>query len=164
MQDMILIVTPSASGPQCAELIGKALNQQANLVSTVRQAIASVRSAEYRVIVMDEDLFEANPTAAAGVGELAEDAITVFLNFGIASSDRVIREVKAALRRRERDEATARHSANLQLQGELSNDLTGILVSAQTAMSTPDLPGPVQERLSNLYEIARKLQLRLQAS
>jgi hypothetical protein len=76
----------------------------------------------------------------------------------------VIREVKAALRRRERDEATARHSANLQLQGELSNDLTGILVSAQTAMNTPDLPRPAQERLSNLYEIARKLQLRMQTS
>jgi hypothetical protein len=164
MQDMILIVTPSSSGPQCAELIGKALNRQANLVTTIRQAISSVRSAEYRVIVMDEDLFGANPAAAAGVGELAEDALTVFLNFGIANADRVIREVKAALRRRERDEATARHSANLQLQGELSNDLTGILVSAQTAMNTPDLPGPVQERLSNLYEIARKLQLRLQAS
>jgi hypothetical protein len=164
MQDMILIVTPSSSGPQCAELIGKALNRKANLVTTIRQAISSVRSAEYRVIVMDEDLFEANPAAAAGVGELAEGALTVLLNFAIANSDRVIREVKAALRRRERDEATARHSANLQLQGELSNDLTGILVSAQTAMSTPDLPRPVQERLSNLYEIARKLQLRLQAS
>jgi hypothetical protein len=164
MQDMILIVTPSSSGPQCAELIGKALNRQANLVTTIRQAISSVRSAEYRVIVMDEDLFEANPAAAAGVGELAEGALTVFLNFGIANSDRVIREIKAALRRRERDEATARRSANLQLQGELSNDLTGILVSAQTAMTTPDLPRPVQERLTNLYEIARKLQLRLQAS
>jgi hypothetical protein len=163
MQDMILIVTPSAIGPQCAELIGKALNQQATLVTTVRQAISAVRSAEYRVIVMDEDLFEANPAAAAGVAELAEGALTVFLNFGIASSERVIREVKAALRRRERDEATARHSAALQLQGELSNDLTGILVSAQTAMNTPDLPFPVQERLSKLYEIARKLQLRLQA-
>jgi hypothetical protein len=164
MQDIILIVTPSASGPQCAELISKALNQKSKLVTSIRQAIASVRSAEYRVIVMDEDLFEVNPTAAAGVAELAEGAITVFLNFGIANSDRVIREVKAALRRRERDEATARHSATLQLQGELSNDLTGILVSAQTAMSTPDLPPPVQSRLSNLYEIARKLQLRLQAS
>lgn len=76
MQDMILIVTPSASGPQCAELIGKALNQKSNLVTTIRQAIASVRGAEYRVIVMDEDLFEVNPTAAAGVAELAEGAIT----------------------------------------------------------------------------------------
>jgi hypothetical protein len=100
-----------------------------------------VRNAEYRVIVMDEDLFEASPAAAAGVGELAEGALTVFLNFGIANSDRVIREVKAALRRRERDEATARHSANLQLQGELSNDLTGILVSAQTAMNILICPG-----------------------
>ena len=74
MQDMILIVTPSSSGPQCAELISKALNRQANLVTTIRQAISSVRSAEYRVIVMDEDLFEANPAAAAGVGELADGA------------------------------------------------------------------------------------------
>jgi hypothetical protein len=153
MQDMILIVTPSASGPQCAELIGKALNQKSSLVTSVRQAIASVRSAEYRVIVMDEDLFEVNPAAAAGVAELADGAITVFLNFGIANSDRVIREVKAALRR-----------ASLQLQGEPSNDLTGILLSAQTAMSTPNLPVPVQERLSSFYEIARKLQLRLQAN
>ena len=163
MQDMILIVTPSASGPQCADLIGKALNQKANFVTTVRQAISAVRNTEYRVIVMDEDLFEANPTAAAGVAELGEAAITVFLNFGIASSERVIREVKTALRRRERDEATARQSASLQLQGELSNDLTGILVSAQSALNTPDLPRAAQERLSTLYEIARKLQLRLQA-
>ena len=56
-----------------------------------------MRSAEYRVIVMDEDLFEVNPAAAAGVAELADGAITVFLNFAIANSDRVIREVKAAL-------------------------------------------------------------------
>jgi hypothetical protein len=164
MQDMILIVTPSASGPECAELIGKALNQEATLVTSVRQAISAVRSLEYRVIVMDEDLVEANPTAAAGLAELGEAAVTVFLNFRIASSGRVIREVKAALRRRERDEATARHSASMQLHGELSNDLTGILVSAQSAMNTPDLPPVAQERLSSLYEIARKLQLRLQAN
>jgi hypothetical protein len=164
MQDMILIVTPSASGPECAELIGKALNQEATLVTSVRQAISAIRNLEYRVILMDEDLFEANPTAAAGLAELGEAAVTVFLNFGIANAQRVIREVKAALRRRERDEATARRSASLQLHGELSNDLTGILLSAQTAMNTPDLPRVAQERLSSLYEIARKLQLRLQTS
>jgi hypothetical protein len=117
MQDMILIVilivTPPSSGPQCAELISKALNRQANLVTTIRQAISSVRSAEYRVIVMDEYLFEADPAAAAGVGELAEGALNVFLNFGIANSDRVIREVKAALRRREarRSDNTAQPEA-----------------------------------------------------
>jgi hypothetical protein len=99
MQDMILIVTPSASGPQCAELIGKALVQKSNLVTAVRRAVASVRRAEC-LIVMDEDLSEVNPTAAAGVAELAEGAVTAFLNFGIASSDRVIREVKAAKRAR----------------------------------------------------------------
>ncbi len=164
MQDMILIVTPSASGPECAELIGKALNQEATLVTSVRQAISAIRNLEYRVILMDEDLFEANPTAAAGLAELGEAAVTVFLNFGIANAQRVIREVKAALRRRERDEATARRSASLQLHGELSNDLTGILLSAQTAMNTPDLPRVAQERLSSLYEIARKLQLRLQTN
>jgi hypothetical protein len=163
MQDMILIVTPSASGPECAELIGKALNQETTLVTNMRQAISAVRNLEYRVILMDEDLFEANPTAAAGLAELGEAAVTVFLNFGIASSERVIREVKAALRRRERDEATARRSASMQLHGELSNDLTGILVSAQSAMNTPDLLRVAQERLSSLYEIARKLQLRLKA-
>ena len=164
MQDMILIVTPSASGPECAELIGRALNQEATLVTSVRQAISAIRNLEYRVIVMDEDLFEANPTAAAGLAELGEAAVTVFLNFGIANAQRVIREVKTALRRRERDEATARRSASLQLHGELSNDLTGILLSAQTAMNTPDLPRVAQERLSSLYEIARKLQLRLQTN
>ena len=52
----------------------------------------------------------------------------------------------------------ARQSASLQLQGELSNDLTGILVSAQAALSTPDLPQILEHRLSNLYQIARKLQ------
>ncbi|HLH08662.1 MAG TPA: hypothetical protein VKW78_15595 [Terriglobales bacterium] len=162
MQGMILIVTPSTSGPQCAELIGKALNQPAKLVTSLRQAIASIRNEEYRVVVMDEDLFETSPTTAAGITELSEGAVMVFLNFGIASSDRVVREVKAAICRRERDEATARHSAALQLQGELGNDLTGILVSAQAALKVPDLPPAVQERLSKLYEIARKLQLRLQ--
>ena len=164
MQDMILIVTPSARGPEYAELIGQALNQQATLVTSVRQAISAIRNLEYRVVVMDEDLFEANPTAAAGLAELGEAAITVFLNFGIANSQRVIREVKVALRRRERDEVTARRSASLQLHGELSNDLTGILLSAQTAMNTPDLPRLAQERLSSLYEIARRLQLRLQTN
>ena len=105
MQGMILIVTPSASGSQCTELIGKALNQEAKLVTNLGEAISAVRNEEFRVIVMDEDLFEVNPSTAAGVADLSEGAITVFINFTITSSERVIREIKAALKRRERDEA-----------------------------------------------------------
>jgi hypothetical protein len=81
MQDMILIVTSPSSGPQCAELISKALNRHANLVTTIRQAISSVCSAEYRVIVMDEYLFEANPAAAAGVGRIGRRGARCVLEF-----------------------------------------------------------------------------------
>ena len=115
---------------------------------------------------MDEDLFEVNPAAScqsSRTGRWRDYRFSEFRNRELGPRDSSS-ESGAAKKRARRDEATGRHSASLQHQGELSNDLTGILVSVQTAMSTPDLPGPVQERLSNLYEIARKLQLRLQAS
>lgn len=164
MQDMILIVTPSSRGSHCAELVGNALHQETKLVLSMRQALSAVRSQEYRVVVIDEDLFEASPAAALGVSELAEGAIPVFLNFGIASPERILREVKAALQRREREELAARQSAALQLQGELGNDLTGILVTVQAALNLPDTPAAVHERLQRLYDNARRLQLRLQSN
>ena len=56
------------------------------------------------------------------------------VNLALHSTDRVVREVQAALRRGEKEKLVATRAAGQLLQGQLRSELTGILLNSELAL------------------------------
>ncbi|MBV9086659.1 MAG: hypothetical protein JOY79_04185 [Acidobacteriaceae bacterium] len=73
-----------------------------------------------------------------------------------------MRDVRAALRRHEKQYAVAQHAAETALRSELNEALTGILLSSQLALSVPALPPPAEAKMRSVYQLAMDMRLRLE--
>src|ERR1700690_3528248 len=150
---MILLVTLSQRASECASALHDATGREVMAVASLARATAFLRSESYRVVVFDQYLLEAEPhEAEAALGHLGT-AIPVQVNLAISGVERLVREVRSAMQRREREEAGARQAAIGKLQSELSGTVTALLLSSELAMKTPDLPPAAAEKLQSVHEL-----------
>lgn len=76
-----------------------------------RTALTALRKKEFSIVVVDETLAVCDPAAAEAIWERPELAIPLQINFALSGAARLIREIRAALHRREREAALARKAA-----------------------------------------------------
>ena len=72
------------------------------------------------------------------------------------------REVKAALRRRDGDQAVARRVAVTELENDLKSSVTGLLLESELALREPSIPATLEPKLRHLVELAAALRQRLE--
>jgi hypothetical protein len=161
---MILLITPSARGHECAKEIEVATEQPAQVAASLGEAVSSLRSDDYSAVILDECLLEADPDQGELVLQHAGSAARVYVNCAISGTERVVRELRAALRRRDQDERMARKAAEETLRSELREQITAILLDCDLALSVQGLPGQAEEKIRAVYEAARKLGEHLQIS
>jgi hypothetical protein len=161
---MILLNTPSASGPQCAESLQAATGQETHWAKTLQEAASRLREQTYSAAVIDQFLLQTEPDESDQMLEHLGTAFPVYVNFAVTGMDRLVREVRAALHRRTREEATARRAVAEQMHSEMRETLTAMLLSCELAMSVPDVPRPAVERIRTIDNLARDLRLRLEAN
>ena len=161
---MILLITASARAQECAAAIERAVNEGTEICRKLSQAARNLRSTEFSAVVIDQNLMEADPAATDVVLKEAEAAIPVFVNFAICGVDRVVRDVRSALQRREEERARAVREAEAHLRSELTEALTGILLSSQLALEVPALPAAAQTRLHSVYQLAMSMRQRLNSA
>jgi hypothetical protein len=161
---MILLNTPSASGPQCAESLRAATGQETHWAQTLQEAASRLREQTYSAAVIDQFLLETEPDESDQMLEHLGTAFPVYVNFAVTGMDRLVREVRAALHRRKREETAARRAVAEQMQSEMRETLTAMLLSCELAMSVPDVPRPAVERIRTIDNLARELRIRLEAN
>ena len=125
-------------------------------------ASAQLRSTEYSAVVIDQCLLEPDPEIADQV--LLQDiggAIPVYLNLAISGSERVAREVQAALKRRQRETAIAQRAAETALRNELKGSLTAVLLSCQMVMGIQGLPSSAAARIESIHQAALEMRSHL---
>ena len=66
-----------------------------------------------------------------------------------------------ALYRHQREQFQAMQAAESLLRGEVKDTVTGILLSSQLALETPDIPKTAQAKVQDIYELALALRQRL---
>jgi signal transduction histidine kinase len=159
---MILLITPSASGPQCAESLYAATGQETQWAQSPQEAATRLREQTYNAVVIDQFLLETEPEESDQMIEHLGTAFPVYLNFAVTGMQRLVREVSSALHRRKREESAARRSVAEQLNSEMRETLTAMLLSCELAMSVPDIPGPAAEKIRTIDNLARQLCLRLE--
>jgi len=161
---MILLITSSTRAQECAAAIERAVNERTQVSPRLSAAARTLRSAEYSVVLIDQALTEADPEAADVVLKEAQTAIPVFINFGICGIDRVLRDVRSAVQRREGERIRAVREAEARLRSQLTEALTGILLSSQLAMEVPAVPAAAQARLRSVYQLAMTMRQRLDSA
>ena len=159
---MILLITSCSQAQACATAIEKATHESTKVCSTLAAALSRLRSTSCSVLVLDGNLVDGDPEATDAVVEKADTAVAVVMNLAICGMGRLVREVRAALHRHERERLHALREAQENLRHTLTESLTGILLSSQLAMEVPELPPAAQARLRSVYQLAMNMRQRLQ--
>ena len=157
MAQTVLLVTSIAGAENCATAIGRQLGLAVELAQNRRTALTALRRREYAVMVLDEGLVEADPAGAEVLWQQAGLAIPVQVNLGISGCNRVLREVRAALQRREREVSLAMRAATQLMEGEMNTTITGLLLQTELALAEPLLPSHIAAKLQQVVELAGTL-------
>jgi hypothetical protein len=159
---MILLITPSARGQQCADSLQAATGRETHWAHNLQEAAKRLREQTYSAAVIDEFLLETEAEESHQILEHLGTAFPVYVNFGVTGLERMVREVRAALHRRSREESAARRAVAEQMHSEMRETLTALLLSCELAMSMPDVPLPAAEKIRTIDNLAREMRLRLQ--
>jgi hypothetical protein len=161
---MILLITPSATGAQCAQSLQAETTQETQWARSLQEAASHLREQAYSAVVIDQFLLETEPEESDQMIEHLGTAFPVYINFSITGMDRLLREVRAALHRRKREESAAIRAVAAQLHSEMSESLTAVLLSCELAMSVPDMPAFAADKIRTIDNLARAMRLRLEVN
>jgi DNA-binding NtrC family response regulator len=154
MAQTVLLVTSISGAENCAAAIGRQLGLTVEVAENRRTALAALRRREYAVMVLDESLVEADPAGTEVLWQQAGLAVPIQVNLAISGCNRVLREVRAALQRRERELSLAMRAAAQLMEGEMNTTLTGLLLETQLALGEPNLAQGTAVKLRRVVELA----------
>src|SRR3954469_444647 len=124
----ILIVTGIEGARNCADVVSRQLDLEVVIADGRKAALTLLRQREFAAIVVDETLAACDPAAAEAIWERAGLAIPLQINFAVSGAARLVREIRAALHRREREQELARRAAAAAVDSELKTTVAGLLL------------------------------------
>ena len=159
----ILMVTGIEGARKCAAVVGTQLDMEVEVAEGRKAALAALRRREFAAVVVDETMAECDPSAAEAIWDHAGLAIPLQINFALSGAARLIREIRAALHRREREQMLARRAAAAAIESELKTTLAGLLLNSQLALAGSDIPTPIADKLRVVADLAGNLRQQLSA-
>jgi hypothetical protein len=147
----------------CADVMAKNLGMEVEVAAGRKSALILLRQREFSAVVVDETIADGDPAGAEAIWERAGLAIPLQINFALSGAARVIRDVRAALTRRDREKALARKAAAAAIESELKSTVAGLLLHSELALSGSDAASPVAERLRIVADLAGNLRRQLAA-
>ena len=160
---MILLVSPIDRANECARALQENTREEVVVAENLRLAATLLRSNSYLAVVLDQHLLESEPDEIDTAMQHLGTAIPVQVNLAISGVDRLVREVRAAVERRKREEAAARKAAVGTLHSELNGPLTALLLECELALKVPGLPATAAEKLHSAHELVSKIRAQLEA-
>ncbi len=157
----ILMVTGIEGARNCAAVVAGQLGRDVEVAEGRKAALAALRRREFDAIVIDETIAQCDPSAAEAIWEHAGLAIPMQVNFALSGASRLIREVRAALQRREREQMLARRAAAAAIETELKSTVAGLLLHSQLALSGSEASSPVADKLRMVADLAGSLRQQL---
>lgn len=159
----VLMVTGIEGARNCAATAGAQLGMEVEVAEGRRGALAALRKREFAVVVLDDTLAECDPSAAEVIWENSGLAIPLQINFALSGASRIVREIRSAVHRREREQMLARRAATEVIETELKSTVAGLLLNSQLALAEHEVPAAVAEKLRVMAELAGSLRKRLSA-
>ncbi len=160
---MILLVTSSNRRFECGDALEKVIGESVEVCESVRKAASMLRNNEYSAVIMDDPMVEADGDALESLLNNMGLAVPVYVNLAISNADRIARELRHALRRNRESRMIAVRAAESQLRSEIRDAITGILLSTELAMRTPEIPADAIEKLTSVCQLASNVRNRLES-
>lgn len=157
-----LIITALEGIETTAAALAAHLQWTVEIASGRAAAMRLLQRRAYAVVVLDQTLAEADAEGAGLIWKYAGLAIPLQINFALAGSARLERDLRAALERRQREQQLAAMAATAEVDGELKDAVTGLLLESRLALAEQDLPPAVESRLRTLAGIAERMRARLE--
>jgi len=156
-----LIVTDIDGIEVAAAGLAERLRLTVEIAATRSAALRLLGRRDYAIVVLDQQLAEADPEGADLLCKSAGLAIPFQISFALSGIARLEREVQAALVRRHREQQLAQSAAAASLDAELKNAVTGLLLESQLALAEPGISPRIEARLRTLAKLAEGLRARL---
>ena len=160
---MILVISSLIKSQESARVLQDVMNETVKVCATHAEAIAELQVHEFSAVVFDQLLLDAEPDDGETVVKHLGTAVPLYLNFAISSSARVVRELRSALKRRQREILAAKRDAEQALRHELKDTVTALLLSCEMALQVPDLPPPAESKMQAVEALAREMSGKLGA-
>jgi hypothetical protein len=156
-----LIITAADGVEAMAASLAQKLGMTVEIASARAGALRLLDRRSYALVVLDQIQADADPQGAELVWRHTGLAIPLQINFALAGSTRVEREMRAALARRQREQQMASVAAAAAVDAALKNAVTGILLESRLALEEKGLPPGIESRLRTMAGIANQLRERL---
>jgi|SRR5580692_4686462 signal transduction histidine kinase len=157
----ILLVAGIEGARNCADVVEKHLGMEVEVADGRKAALTILRAREFAVVVVDETIAECDPVGTDNIWDRAGLAIPLQVNFALSGAARLIRDIRAALRRREREQTLARQAAAAAIESELKTTVAGLLLQSELALSASDAGSALAERLRIVADLAGNLRNKL---
>jgi hypothetical protein len=161
MSTSLLLIAPEQAADAVAEALRRGLDAEVELATTRRAGLACLRRREYTLVLIEDSLASADPESADLLYRAAGATPALEIHCVLSSAERIVRQVRSALLRLDRDRAQAAAAAAQRLQHELGATLTGILLESQLALR--EAAPTLQPKLRHVVELASTLCERLRA-
>ena len=159
----ILMVTGIEGARNCAAVVAEQLGMEVEVAEGRKAALAALRKQGVLAVVVDETLAECDPAAAEAIWERAGLAIPLQINFALSGAARLIREIRAALHRREREQALARRAAAAAIETELKTTVAGLAPAFSAGAFPGRGPVAIADKLRVVADLAGNLRQQLSA-
>lgn len=157
----ILIITPLEGVENTAAVLAEKLGLAVEVVSTRAAALRLLNRRTYVAVVLDQMLADSDPEGADLIWKNLNLAIPMQIGFAVSGAERVERELRAALARRQRETQLATAAAAAAVDAEIKNAVTAMLIESQRALTQSEVPPEIADRLHRLADVASRLRERL---
>lgn len=160
---MILLVTSSSRRLECGNTLEQTIGESVEVCESVRKAASMLRNNEYSSVILDDPMVEVEGEALESLLNNLGLAVPVYVNLAISNAERIARELRLAMRRNRESRIIAIRAAEQQLRSEIRDAVTGILLSTQLAMQSPEMPTDAVEKLASVCQLASTIRARLES-
>ncbi len=157
---MILLVTP-VQPEALLFAIQKVIQEPVDIALTFEAALDHARQREYSVVILDHDLAEAEPVATEALLGLTAAAFPLQLRLALTSAERLGREIRSALRRRQLELRSMEQSAVRSLHAELRDMLTAMLLQCDLMADSAGVSPEVRDTAQAMQQIVGRVRSRL---
>ena len=153
----LLMITAMENAEALAASLASQLSASVQIASTWAGALRLLDRRAFAVVILDQLFADSDPEGAEMMWQHTRLALPVEINFALAGPERVEREVRAAVNRRQKEEGLAAAAAAAALDRDLKNAITGILLESQLALAEQGVPPQIAGHLRTLAGMAGRL-------
>lgn len=162
MSHTILLISAMTGVENCALNLSHQLGFTVESACDRREGIAALKRGQFSVVVVDESVAEGDSRGAELLWRFTGLAVPMQVNFALSGTARLARDIRAALARREQEQALAMRAAASTIESQLKSTVTGLLLQSQLALADPALSGNVASKLKMVVELAGNLRIQLE--